>query len=141
MISEMSVDCIIIYANYMIDECKSFRRIVRYDMYDECPICYEVMSKPVKTVCNHHYCESCYSKIDFCSMCRSDLKKPKDDKLERVLKALKDFIVFSDDEPVNECVVVLMNIARLLLLHPEFDINDIEGSYNRMYGILNADDY
>jgi hypothetical protein len=74
-------------------------------------------------------------------MCRADLKKPKDDKLERVLKALKDFIVFSDDEPVNECVVVLMNIARLLLLHPEFDINDIEGSYNRMYGIQNADDY
>jgi hypothetical protein len=74
-------------------------------------------------------------------MCRSDLKKPKDDKLERVLKALKDLIVFSDDEPVNECVVVLMNIARLLLLHPEFDINDIEGSYDRMYGIHNADDY
>ena len=134
----MSVDCILINVDYMIDECNSFRRIARFELHDECPICYEVMCKPIKTACNHCYCEGCYSKIDFCSMCRADLKKPKDVKYNDLMQFLEDYIVFSVDVPANESRVVLVNIARLLLLHPEFDLDDMENSYNRIYGITDV---
>ena len=91
---------------------------------------------PVKSVCNHYHCEDCYSKIYTCSICRSDLKKNiANTRLEKVILALKDFIVFSVDEPEYACAQVLINIANLLLLHPEFDIDDIENSYNRIHGI------
>ena len=139
MISEMSCDSILIYTNYIIDECKGFRRIVSYKPYEECPICYEVTKTPVKSVCNHCYCEGCYSKIRICSLCRTDLMKPEHKPLRegrgRVIEALRDFIVFSIDEPPNECELALGHIANLLLLHPDFDINDVEGSYNRIHGI------
>ena len=142
----MSCDSVVIYTNYIIDEIKSFRRIVSYKPYEECPICYEVMSKPVKSVCNHCYCEGCYSKISKCSLCRSDLMKnvehtPVDNTnifdtpVYRVVQALKLFVVFTDDETPNERAQVLIHLARLLLLHPDFDINDVEGSYDRIHGI------
>ena len=136
MISEMSVDCVLIYVNYMIDECKSFRRIVRYEPYEECPICYELMSKPIKSVCNHCYCECCYSKINICSICRADLKKPRDDtQLDKIMKALKNVLVFSVDESEYDIQIATMRVACTLILHPDLDMNDIEGSFYRISGI------
>ncbi len=138
----MSVDCILINATYMIDECKSFRRIVSYKPYDECPICYDVMSKPVKSICNHCYCESCYNRINICSICRSDLKKPKDDnQLDKIMKALKTFIVFTVDESEYNIQISLMRIACCMILHPLLDMNDIEGSYDRIHNIGNIYDF
>ena len=136
MISEMSCDSILIYTNYIIDEIKSFRRIVSYKPYEECPICYETMSKPIKTICNHCYCEGCYNKINICSLCRSDLNKPRDDsQLEKIMKALKNVLVFSVAESEYDIQIATMRVACVMILHPDLDMNDIEGSFYRINGI------
>jgi len=132
----MSCDSVLIYTNYIIDESKRFRRIVSYKPYEECPICYETMSKPIKTICNHCYCEGCYNKINKCSLCRSDLKKPRDDsQLEKIMKALKNVLVFSVDESEYDIQIATMRVACVMILHPDLDMNDIEGSFYRINGI------
>ena len=45
-------------------------------MFDtkECCVCYEATEH--STPCNHLVCESCYSQIPTCPMCRAPLERP-----------------------------------------------------------------
>jgi hypothetical protein len=44
------------------------------DWLAKCPICIDLIRRPVMAMCGHHCCESCVSELKECPMCRADTK-------------------------------------------------------------------
>jgi hypothetical protein len=58
---------------------------------DECSVCLETPTNPVKTKCNHIFCSECIKNLSKCPNCRADIE---DDDISNICYVCSDTITF-----------------------------------------------